>query len=603
MPQYVEVKGQVIEFPDGMSQGDIEATLKQNMMDIKPSTPTQEPGVLDRMLQAAKTGIASGALGVAPQLLTAEGRKNLGNTAGGFLSGAGTIGSTLIEATPLMTLKRAYDNGDLQFGDKVSNQTLSSLITGKTPEKKTFLGNVRARNAAIESGLQSMGADTGSTSFAAGKLGGQVAGTAGVGSALGALFKGAQASPALVNAITSSGMTAGTNVAPGFIPAAANMATRMAGGAITGGTSAALVDPESAGTGALIGGLSPVVIKAAGSLGKSIGDKIAASQAENIAKFNRGAPMRQTLKESIEAGYVVPPNMVNPSAKNAIIESFSGKQATSQIASVRNQNVTEKLVRQSLGLAEDAPLSKRALEKIREVEGGVYKQVGEISPSAEYDLEALKKARNEAQGWFNAYNRSASPDDLAKAKDFRDTAEMLEMRLESHAKDAGKDALIPALREARKKIAKTYTVQRALNDSTGTVNAKVIGRLFDKGKPLSDGLDTVGKFASGFPSIAQSPQQMGSPAAHNLRAVASMLAGGGGLATAGPLGLAAGVLPFAAGPVSRSIMFREGAQRALANQSAPTIGQMSKIGGLLSEPEVQMFLARTTPVTASYLNQ
>jgi ribosomal protein L29 len=462
--------------------------------------------------------------------------------------------------------------------------------------KGLSLESNRQRRADMDAALGTMGADTDSFGYGAGKLVGEIAGTAGAGGAaanvLSKVPRLASAAP-LLEAIRTGGMSAN----------GAGMLTRATGGAIGGGISAGLINPEDAATGAVIGAAAPGVISLAGNLGKSIGEKAAATRAENIAKFNRGAPMRETLSQSIDAGYVVPPNMVNPSTKNAIIESFSGKQATSQIASVRNQDVTEKLVRQSLGLADDAPLSKSALEQIRKVEGGAYKRVGELSPASEYDLEALKTARNEAQGWFNAYNRSASPTDLAKAKDFRDTAEMLEMRLESHAKDAGKESLIPALREARKQIAKTYTVERALNDATGTVNAKVIGRMFDKGKPLSDGLDIVGRFASGFPNIAQAPQQMGSPAAHNLRSMASMLAGGGGLAAAGPMGLAAAALPFAAGPASRSLMFRQGTQQALANQSAPTLGRMGQMGGLLADPELQMLLARSAPATASLIDR
>lgn len=499
-------------------------------------------------------------------------KQGLGNVIAGGVRGAGSIGSTLIAP---------YDIAK----DALAGKGLS-------------LESNRQRRADMDSALGSMGAETDSFGYGAGKLAGEIAGTAGAGGAAANVIgkvapRFAIAAPGLIEAIRTGGMSAN----------GAGMATRAAGGAISGGLSAGLINPEDAGTGAVIGGIAPGVISAAGNLGKSIGEKAAATRAENIAKFNRGAPMRETLSTSIDAGYVVPPNMVNPSTRNALIESFSGKQATSQIASVRNQDVTEKLVRQSLNLADDAPLSKSALEQIRKVEGGAYKRVGELSPASEYDLEALKQARNEAQGWFNAYNRSASPEDLAKAKNFRDTAEMLEMRLESHAKDAGKDALIPALREARKQIAKTYTVERALNDATGTVNAKVIGRMFDKGKPLSDGLDTVGRFASGFPSIAQAPQQMGSPAAHNLRSMASMLAGGGGLAAAGPMGLAAAAVPFAAGPLSRSIMFREGAQKALANQSAPTMGRVGQIGGLLGNPEFQMFLARSAPSTSSLLDR
>ena len=254
------------------------------------------------------------------------------------------------------------------------------------------------------------------------------------------------------------------------------------------------------------------------------------------------------------------------------------------------------MVRKSLGLADDEPLTKAALEQIRKVEGGAYKKVASLNPQAEMDLEALKQARNEAQGWFNAYNRSASPADLAKAKDARDLAEVLELQLESHAKNAGKADLIPALREARKQIAKTYTVERALNDASGTVNAKVLGRIYEKGKPLSDGLDTVGKFASAFPSVAQAPQQMGSPAAHNLRSMASLLFGGGGMAALGPYGVAAAVTPYAAGSMSRALMFRDGAQKALANPSAPSLAKAQKLAQLLQEPEFQQLMARSAPV-------
>jgi hypothetical protein len=374
------------------------------------------------------------------------------------------------------------------------------------------------------------------------------------------------------------------------------MATRTAGGAITGGLSASLVNPEDALTGAMVGAVAPNVIKGLAITGKALGEKSAAKYAETLAKFNRNAPMRETLKEGIDAGYVVPPNLVNPSTKNAIIESFSGKQATGQLASVRNQDVTEKLVRKSLGLADDAPLTKSALEQIRKVEGGAYKAVSNLNPNAAADLEALKQARNDAQGWFNAYNRTASPDDLAKAKGFRDTAELLELQLEGHAKTAGEDALIPALRAARKQIAKTYTVERALNDATGSVNAKTIGRMYDKGKPLSDGLDTVGRFASGFPSVNQSSQQMGSPAAHNLRSMASLLMGAGGAASMGPMGVAAAAAPFVTGPVSRALMFREGAQKALANPNAPTVANAQRLAQLLQNPELQMMLSRSAPV-------
>ena len=495
----------------------------------------------------------------------------LQNIAGGILRGAGSIGATLM--TPVDAAARTLG---------VQNE---------------YIGR-NDRREAMDNALRTAGIDTDTLGFKGAKIGTEIAGTAGAGGATANALtkvapKVAQSAPALIEALRTGGMSAGGATG------ATGAAIRADGGAATGLVSAGLVNPEDAGTGAVVGAIAPNVIKAAGAAGQAIGQNAASKYADALAKYNRGAPMRETLKEAIDAGYVIPPNMVNPSAKNAIIESFSGKQATAQLASVKNQDVTEKLVRQALGLAEDAPLTKGALEQIRKVEGGAYKSVGDLNPKAEMDLEALKQARNEAQGWFNAYNRSASPADLAKAKNFRDMAEVLELQLESHANAAGKDELIPALREARKQIAKTYTVERALNDATGTVNAKVIGRMAEKGKPLSDGLDIVGRFASGFPSIAQAPQQMGSPAAHNLRSMAAMLAGSGGAAAAGPVGIAAGAVPFIAGPASRALMFRSGAQQALANQSAPTVANAQKLAELLKNQEVHQLLAKTAPVAIS----
>lgn len=474
--------------------------------------------------------------------------------------------------------------------------TIATQGYGRLTGNKDLIGGEAERQA---KGYEKQYGD--STMAGLGRIGGNILSTLPI-APLAGEAAGAAGLGRLASALRTGGMTTGAVLpesAKWLGTKGADMALRTGAAGAVGGASGALINPEDAGTSALIGAATPSIIKSAGAVGEAIGKNATTKYEAALSKFNREAPKRETLKEAVDAGYVVPPNMVNPSTKNALIESFSGKQATSQIASVKNQDVTEKLVRQALGVAEDAPLTKGALEQIRKVEGGAYKKVSELSPAAEYDLEALKQARNEAQGWFNAYNRSASPEDLAKAKGFRDTAEMLELRLESHAKDAGKDELIPALRDARKQIAKTYTVERALNDATGSVNAKVIGRMFDKGKPLSDGLDTVGRFASGFDKVNQSAQQMGSPAAHNLRSMASMLAGGGGYAALGPVGAAAATIPFIAPMASRSLMFRRGAQEALANQQAPTISNAKMLSELLQNQKAQEAIARTAPLAVT----
>lgn len=448
------------------------------------------------------------------------------------------------------------------------------------------------RRQAMTSGLQEMGAQPDSIAFGAGKLGGEIAGTAGVGNVLAAPFKGLPAVQALLQ---SGGMATGMPAAATTGAKIAEALARTGAGAAVGGASAGLVDPNDVGLGAMIGGVAPTAIKAAGALGDRVGSSMNAKLAEALKRYAQNAPKNETIERALKAGYVIPPASVNPSMKNRVLESVSGKMATQQLASMQNADVTANLLRKGLGLADDAPLNRASLEGVRKSAGNAYREVADLSPSAAADLEALKQARNDAQGWFKAYNRSASPEDLAKAKQFRATAESLEQALEGYAQNAQRPDLIPALRDARKQIAKTYTVERALNESSGSVDARVLGRLYEKGTPLTDELETVGRFASAFPTVSKTAEQIGSPDAHNLRSMAALLMGGGGAAAAGPAGLAAAAVPFVAPPLARKAMFSKAAQQKLVQQ-APTNSNAAMLANLLRNPDLLEAVGRASPV-------
>lgn len=490
------------------------------------------------------------------------------DTFAGALRGAGSIGATLL---------RPFESA---------------------PENAT-------RRTSMDEALQGLGADPSSSQYKTAKLGTEMAGTWGIGGGLGKMISkipgAAAALPNLLPAMQTGGMSVGG--ATGLYGAA----NRIAGGAVNGALMAGAIDPKDANTGMMIGGAAPMVVQGAGKLGQAVGDRAATAYAEAQKKFGQRAQINDTIKSSIEAGYVIPPNMAKPSLANQVIESISGKQATQQIASARNAEVTDGLVRKALGLPDDAALSAGTLDNLRKTAGKAYAEVSNISPQAAADLEALKVARNEASGWFKAYNRSARPDELKLAKEARALSDQLETALEQHAKDAGRIELIPALRDARKQIAKTYTVGRALNDASGTVDARVLGRMHEKGLPLSDGLDVAGKFGSAFPTIAKSAQQVGSPAAHNLKSMASTAFGGGGgglgymiggPALGVPMGIAGAAYPFIAPPLARSIMFRKGAQQGLLDK-APDAPNLLKLTGLLGDPQMQQFLLKSAPATAS----
>lgn len=159
----------------------------------------------------------------------------LGDLAAGAVRGAGSIGATIL--SPLDAAARALNEG-------------KPISVGGYD----ILGQDRRKG--MDEALRTMGADTDSLAFGAGKIGAEVAGTLPVGGVLGkALGAVAPSATGLATALRTGGA-----VGP-------NLATRVAGGALTGAASSALVQPDEAGTGAMIGGALPVAGKVLSSVG------------------------------------------------------------------------------------------------------------------------------------------------------------------------------------------------------------------------------------------------------------------------------------------------------------------------------------------------
>lgn len=290
---------------------------------------------------------------------------------------------------------------------------------------------------------------------------------------------------------------------------------------------------------------------ATGAGGQWVANKASGFMARKAAELSsrkaKNALIDDTLKESIDAGYKVPPSMMPDSGvASRLAEGMSGKYKTNQLMGIKNQQTTNNLARQALGLPDDAPLSVTNVEKVREAAYAPYKEISALPnrPSSQQllsgpgafnpkrALDELKQSRADSKAWFESYNRSANPEELAKARAFNSTADALETSIEDYAKSLGRGDLVQQLRDARKMISKTYTVERALQKGSGNVDAKVLGRLFEKQKPLSDGLDKVGKFGATFGDVAGVPK---SGNANPLTAVDFMQGG-----ISGPLGFLAG---------------------------------------------------------------
>lgn len=204
MAQLIEVNGQTIEFPDGMATRDIEAALKKNMLSI----PAKK----------AETSFAQNML------------QHGGNLLAGAVRGAGSIGATLI--SPFDT---ATEN--------------------------------KQRRQSMDDALKSFGAEPDSNMYGAGKIGAEIAGTAGAG---GALARGAMMVPAaarfapLLESIGSGGISSGG------LAGAKAFANRAIGGGISGGLQAGMINPSDAMMGAGIGAALPGAIQAAGKVGQGL---------------------------------------------------------------------------------------------------------------------------------------------------------------------------------------------------------------------------------------------------------------------------------------------------------------------------------------------
>jgi len=190
----------------------------------------------------------------------------------------------------------------------------------------------------------------------------------------------------------------------------------------------------------------------------------------------------------------------------------------------------------------------------------------------------IKELRTAADDAFRSGNTDVGRASKAGAK-------ALEDAIEQHLDQTGATDLLKNFRDARQLIAKTYSVENALNKTTGTVDAKKLGAMVDKGKPLTGELRAAADFANRFPKAVQTVEKMGS-----LPQTSPLdwgLAGAIGASTAHPAALAGVVMR----PAMRSLSLSGLVQNRLADQAGP--GAISR---LLQSPEGQQLLYRAAPV-------
>jgi hypothetical protein len=380
-------------------------------------------------------------------------------------------------------------------------------------------------------------------------------------------------------------------------------AATVPGAAAIGGIVGALQPSASTGEGFLNTALGA----AGGAGGQAIANKaagtVAFQQGQNAAKTAAGAQKVGAAKAASDAGYVVPPEDIGGGLGTKILEGAGGKIKTAQVASQQNQTVSNNLAKKALGIPESEPLTQQALADVRKAAGDAYNVVkgsGTITADKGY-TDALDKIAQQATTAAQAFPGAVKSDipalvqglkepsfsadgavemtkilranadkayaggDKGLGKANKDAADALESMMERHLQAQGMPDALKDFQDARQTIAKTYTVGKSLNSTTGDVSAPALAKALDKGKPLSGDLLTIAQAGQAFPKALQALKE--APKTFSPLDMAYALKN---LGTGNVKGIAADVATLGLRPAARSISLSGPMQRnMLQNAGQP----------------------------------
>lgn len=289
-------------------------------------------------------------------------------------------------------------------------------------------------------------------------------------------------------------------------------------------------------------------------------EKAATSAAQNSVRD-------QAVAEAQGLGYKTVPSVSGGSMLGQIVEGATGKIKASQLASVKNQDLTDNLIRQGFGLPAEAPIAKETMRAVRQEAATAgydpVRQVPRMDTDAEFrtaaanltsrsdnaskdfgelvksDVQPLAQSLSQVKSFTGdtavdaiSVLREKASDAYSKGdktlgKAYRGAAETIEAQVERSLANQGKDgaAVLQAFRDARTKMAQTFDVEKAIREGQGKVDASVLGRLYNKNPGRMSGtVGQVGRIAAAMPEVMRVPKDGWSTPVTALDSTASMMA-------------------------------------------------------------------------------
>lgn len=255
----------------------------------------------------------------------------------------------------------------------------------------------------------------------------------------------------------------------------------------------------------------------------------------------------EILRRAQEKGMVTPPSQMD---KTSVLETIGGKGPTENLASNKNTAVRQSMVADDFGITPNQ-VTPKGMEQLRNQAGLVYEQVKQqppMRPDMEFvnDLDAIRQQQSKirqsfpnakfpaeseidqlirgvdplqrgAQSQFNSkavvdYVRQLRSDAMAEMSKTDDPASLatgharkgvanaLEDLMARNLQARGQTDLMDKFLAARQTIAKTHSVQSAM-DPAGRVDPHVLA----KQDYLSGNLKTIADYAETFPRANKSP--------------------------------------------------------------------------------------------------
>lgn len=268
--------------------------------------------------------------------------------------------------------------------------------------------------------------------------------------------------------------------------------------------------------------------------------KPALVEGKSLPSAIKSSNINPAASRAISLGYKVLPNDIRTTGVQDATQASAGTVPLKQMMSVHNQNNTNLLAKAAIGYPQDEQLTVNGLNNIRAEAGKAYdpvkkfgnietdqqfkdqlNNIGNIGSEVTNEMPAL--VNKDVQQYVNEFNKPnfSSAAIVDGMKRLRQQANKNYMSTDPNALDLanaqkkisnaledllirkmGDSPLVQNLINARQTIAKTYTLQKVLKEN-GNIDARALGKMLNKGDPLSGNLKDIAEFGQNFKNVSQ----------------------------------------------------------------------------------------------------